>query len=109
MILHLLDSERIFAYRALCIARGETISLPGFDENNYADNAYDTTYTVKEIIEHYLLIRKNSILLFQHFSPKVYKNIGNANGNDIELGAIGCAILGHELHHFKILAERYGV
>ena len=109
LILHLMDSERIFSYRALCISRGETISLPGFDENIYADNAYDAAYTISEIIEHYLLIRKNSILLFQHFSPKVYKNIGKANDHDIELGAIGCAILGHELHHFKILVERYGV
>lgn len=107
LLMHLMDSERIFAYRALCIARGEKANLPGFDENMYAAASTEDNLTGKEIIENYLLNRENSYRLFKSFSPEVYKNIGNANGYEIELGAIGYGILGHEKHHFNILKERY--
>lgn len=107
LLMHLIDSERIFAYRALCIARGEKTKLPGFDEHDYAAASVENHLTGKEIIAQYLLNRENTLLLFKSFSPHVYKNIGNASGFDIELGALGYGILGHEKHHFNILQERY--
>lgn len=107
LLLHVMDAERIFAYRALCIARGEKINLPGFDENAYAAASVPGMYQPQTIIEDYLLNRRNTIHLFQSFSPTVYPNTGSANGYPMQLGAILCAILGHEKHHFNILQERY--
>lgn len=107
LILHLMDAERIFAYRALCIARGEKNNLPGFDENDFAQASRAEIYQPSQLIDDYGLIRKNSIHLFKSFAPEVYSNIGSANGYEMELGAILCAILGHEKHHFNILKERY--
>ena len=107
MLLHIMDAERIFCYRALSIARGEKGTMIGFDENEYALTSHEETYTNQELFAEYLMIRQHTIHLFKHFSPSVYSNIGIANGHPVELGAIGYAILGHEKHHFDFLKKRY--
>lgn len=109
LLLHLMDSERIFCYRALSIARGEKQAMIGFDENEYAANANAGRYQRDTIIRDYLLVRQNTIALFESFDPSVYSNAGIANGNPVSLTAIGFAILGHEQHHIQVLKERYGI
>jgi DinB superfamily len=107
LLQHCVDTERIFAYRALCFARGEKQSLPGFDENDYSRMASVVHRKLSDLIEEWLLIRKSSIALFESFTPEMLSSSGVANGNSITVNSIGFIIAGHGLHHIKILAERY--
>ncbi len=107
LLLHLIDCERIFAYRALCIARGEQQGLPGFEENDYAKNCKAEKRTLQGILEEFLAVRASTIVLFENLDKQDLLRIGKANGNEISVRAIGFIIVGHQNHHFKILEERY--
>ena len=107
LLLHLIDCERIFAYRALSIARGEQQSLLGFEENDYAKNCKADKRTLQSILEEFLAVRASSIALFENLDKQDLLRIGKANGNEISVRAIGFIIVGHQNHHFKILEERY--
>jgi uncharacterized damage-inducible protein DinB len=104
---HLTDTERIFGFRALCIARGEKQSLPGFDENEYNDAAKFSEISFESLLEQYRLVREGSIALFSSFSEEATSRIGSANGNAVSSRALIWMIAGHEIHHLKILKERY--
>lgn len=104
---HLTDTERIFGYRALCIARGEKQSLPGFDENEYADAAHFSEISFGSLLEQYRLVRDSSLALFATFTEEVASQIGSANGNAVSPKALIWMIAGHEIHHLKILKEKY--
>ena len=104
---HLVDCERIFGYRALCIARGETQHLPGFDENDYVANARFDDRPFSSIIEEFLALRLSNIVLFESFTDEQRAVVGQANGNPISVRAIECIIAGHVQHHITVLRERY--
>ena len=104
---HLTDTERIFGFRAFSIARGEKQSLPGFDENEYAEAAKFSEISFESLLEQYRLVREGSIALFNTLSEEVSSQIGFANGNLVSARALICMIAGHELHHLKILKGRY--
>lgn len=106
---HLTDTERIFGYRALCIARGEKQSLPGFDENEYADGAKFSEISFESLLEQYRLVREGSLALFSSFTEEVASQIGLANGNLVSAKALIWMIAGHEIHHLKVLRERYSI
>jgi len=106
---HLTDTERIFGFRALCIARGEKQSLPGFDENNYAEAAKFSEVSFESLLEQYRLVREGSIALFSTLSEEASSLIGFANGNPISARALIFMIAGHELHHLKVLKEKYNI
>ena len=106
---HLTDTERIFGYRALCIARGEKQFLPGFDENEYADGAKFSEISFKSLLEQYRLVRESSLALFSTFMEEVASQIGNANGNAVSAKALIWMIAGHEIHHLRVLKERYSI
>lgn len=104
---HMIDSERIFAYRALCIARGEKASLPGFDENNYAANSSANNRKLQDMLEEYDLVRKANLYLFRSFTTEMMDNVGTANEKEITLRGVIHVIAAHELHHMNILSTRY--
>lgn len=104
---HGIDSERVFAYRAMCIARGERQPLPSFDENQYAEKAPVQHRTLKGLTEELLLQRRSSILLFEHFTDEMLNAGGIASGKPITALSLGYITIGHWLHHQQILAERY--
>lgn len=104
---HLIDTERIFAYRALSFARFDETNLPGFDENKYADHVDTTEKSIESLLEEYKLQRLNTILLFKSFSSENLQNLGSANGNKNSVRALGFLIPGHETHHINIIKERY--
>jgi len=106
---HLTDTERIFGYRALCIARGEKQSLPGFNENEYMDASHFNEIPFESLLEQYRLVRESSITLFSSFSEEVASRIGIANGHEVSARALVCMIAGHERHHLNILKERYNI
>lgn len=106
---HLTDTERIFGFRALCIARGERQSLPGFDENEYAEAAKFSEISFESLLEQYRLVREGSIALFSSFSEAATLQMGLANGSAVSARALVSMIAGHELHHLKVLKEKYNI
>jgi hypothetical protein len=105
---HIIDTERIFSYRALCFARGEKVVLPGFDEDAYADAATAATRSWQELAEEMKTVRKATEMLFSSFSNSMLQQIGTASNNQYSVEQIGFILLGHFEHHANILAERYG-
>lgn len=104
---HIIDAERIFSYRALCFARNEIKSLPGFDENEYANNARVENRNWEDVLEEFKIVRKSSALLFNSFDEIQLNANGISNENSISVLGIGYIIIGHALHHIKIIKERY--
>ena len=107
ILLHLIDCERIFQYRALRISRNDKTPLPGFEENDYAVQANAKNRSLENMLDEYKSVRKATVTLFESFTEEQFLLIGNASGRDISVRAIGYIILGHELHHIKIIKERY--
>jgi DinB superfamily len=106
---HVTDGERVFAYRALAIARGDQASLPGFDENDYMSNANFDRRSLRELAEDYAVARQATLSMFRGFSDEAWQRRGTANDSAITVRAIAHIVLGHERHHLKVLRERYGV
>jgi hypothetical protein len=103
----MMDVERIFAYRALCIARGETKPLPGMDQDMYVTNGNFNKRQLFDLNYEYRLLRESNILLFGGFDKSVLLNRGNASGYDVTVLALMFMTAGHEKHHLNILMERY--
>lgn len=104
---HIIDCERILAYRAMCIARNEKQSLPGFDEANYVAATNFNKKSLRNILLQYKAQRKSTILLFKSFSQRELSRLGLANNWPTTARALAWIIAGHELHHLNILKERY--
>ena len=109
MFQHVIDTERIFAYRALAIARQDKTALPGFDENSYASNADASLRNWKDMLIEWRTVRQATNLLFASFTPDQLKTRGNCNGHDVTVNALGFILFGHALHHLHVLKERYDV
>lgn len=104
---HIIDTERIFSYRALAISRGEKQSLPGFDENDYLSEAQFETQNPQQLLQQYEATRKASICLFQSFNDVQWNKMGIANNYPISVRALAWMIAGHEKHHLEVLKMRY--
>lgn len=104
---HIIDAERIFAYRALCFARKEATPLPGFDENSYADNSKAAKRDWNDLMEEFKIVRRSTQILFGSFDDEQMETTGTASGNLIYVMAIGFIIAGHLNHHVTIIKERY--
>lgn len=106
---HLIDSERVFQYRALRFSRNDKTELPGFDQDLFVAAGNAKHRSVESLIREYVAVRQSSLILFDNFSPEELTRSGVANGNEFEVGWMAFLIAGHEMHHMKILKERYGV
>jgi hypothetical protein len=104
---HLIDTERVFAYRSLCIARGEKKSLPGFDQNDYVTEGNFNRRELFDLSYEFRLLRESNLLLFKSFTPEMLKRKGFANEASISVRAILFIIAGHELHHLNVLQDKY--
>lgn len=104
---HMVDTERVFGYRALCFARGEAAQLPSFDENSYADNADVTHRSLAEIIEEFKLVKATTIALFRSFTDEMLLKTGVASSSTYSVLAAGFIIAGHQRWHFGVMEERY--
>ena len=104
---HLADDERIYAYRALCIARGDRRPLPGFDENAYVGAASFDSLSVRDLLADYEAVRNASVTLFRGLDSEAWLRRGVANGHDVTARGLAFHIAGHELHHHRIVRERY--
>ena len=104
---HIIDTERVFAYRALRFARGDQTRLPGFDENNYAGMAAHDPRPFDEIIAELCLVRASTIALFAGFGRSALLARGVCSDVEIGVASLGFAIVGHHRHHVRVLNERY--
>jgi hypothetical protein len=105
---HVIDTERVFAYRALCIARGESVSLPSFDENAYAELAGHDGCGLGELLDEFTLVRQANVALFAHMDAAAWGRTGTVNQNPISTRGLGYILVGHAQHHLGVLKERYG-
>lgn len=104
---HMADTERIFAYRALCFARLEKQPLPGFDENAYVAAASFDQRPWAELLDELKVVRAASLALFTALTADELKRTGVANEKSLTVRAIPYIIAGHEKHHMGVVAERY--
>ena len=107
VLLHMIDTERIFNYRALAIARKETASLPGFDENIYAANSNANSRTWQNLIDEFLALRSSTEFLFKSFTDEALSTSGISNNNPVTVISLGFITLGHFYHHKNVMQERY--
>ena len=104
---HVCDTERIFAYRALRIARGDRTPIEGFEQDDYVRNGPFGRVALAEVIEDYIAVRRATLTLLRNLDETAWVRRGIANQNEVSVRAIAYLIAGHELHHRKILEEKY--
>jgi len=104
---HINDIERIFSYRAMCIARGEQQSLPGMDQDVYQMNSGAESRTLSSLVEEFVAIRSASILLFAYMSEADSLKLGEASGAKISVRALAALIAGHSAHHIEVVKQKY--
>lgn len=109
VLVHLIDNERIYAYRALSIARNSPEELIGYDQEEYADAASRTDRTLDNIAEEYTCLRTSNIHMFTGFSVDETKRKGVADGCTLSVRAIPFILAGHERHHLGVIERRYGL
>jgi uncharacterized damage-inducible protein DinB len=104
---HVVDTERIFAYRALRFARNDATELPGFDENTYADATAHSGRSLRRIMAEHDAVRNATIELYRGLNAEELLRTGVANGARISVRALGWTVAGHVTHHMRVLHERY--
>lgn len=107
LLLHIMDAERVFQYRALCFARNDKTPLPGFDQDEYVPQSNAAARTKADLMQEYTAIRESTLCLFNSFDEDVLKRIGMVSGSRMSVRALGFIISGHQAHHVKIIRERY--
>ena len=107
MLQHMIDTERIFAYRALCISRKEEAILPGFDENVYATNSLANRRSWADLTHEMKAVRESTMLLFQSFTQEMLSSTGYFSVANGDVNTLGLIIAGHFYHHVNITNERY--
>ena len=104
---HIIDTERVMAYRALYFGRRNEAAVPGFDQDVTAGHAPYDRLPLSEILDEYESVRRSSLHLFRHFDKDAWLRRGAANNNEVTVRALAYVILGHERHHVEILRSRY--
>ena len=104
---HLIDGERVFGYRAFCIARGEKQNLPGFDQNDYMLTSPYNSIELEDLLSELRLIRLGNLAMFRTFDEEAWNRLGTANENQVTVRALAFIMAGHVRHHMNVLRERY--
>lgn len=107
IIQHLIDAERVFAYRALRFARHDKTELPGFNEDDYVVAAHANKRSLQHLLTELLVVRQATLLLFQSFSQEDLMRKGIASEHPMSVRALGFVIIGHQNHHQRVFEERY--
>lgn len=107
LIQHVIDTERIFCYRALCFARNDKTDLPGFDQDIFVNNDNANERDYYDLLDEMKTLRTSTIHLFKSFSDDALLRIGIASGNEISVRALGYLFSGHQIHHLNVVKERY--
>lgn len=106
MLGHIIDTERVFAFRAFCISR-EPAVLPGFDQDTYVNGTDYNSRDLKDLADEFKITRLSNLYVFRNLTDAQISNWGTSNGNPITVRALIYMTAGHELHHLRILKEKY--
>lgn len=104
---HLIDTERVMAYRALRFSRGDKTPLAGFEQDEYVFNSHANQESLEELLREYRVVRESSRLLFDSLSEQEGSRMGTASNMSLSARAFAFMLAGHDRHHLKILNERY--
>ena len=104
---HVVDTERIFAYRALRIARDDQTPLPGFEQDDYVREGNFSARSLADLLDEFTAVRRSTVILLRSLPSSVWMRRGNANQKEVTVGAMAFIISGHERHHRSILEQRY--
>lgn len=104
---HVIDNERVQAYRSLVFSRGDEVVLPGYDEQLYAENSNANSRTIDELLLEFQSVRKSSIALFHSMKEEQLHLKGTCFQVEVTPLALGFQLIGHQIHHIKVLEERY--
>ncbi|MGV6845918.1 MAG: DinB family protein [Lutibacter sp.] len=107
IVQHLIDTERILTYRALRFSRNDGVDLPGYNENYFVNQSHANNRSISDLIKEFKVVRKASKELIKSFTEKELLQIGTANECNMSTRAIAYIIIGHQLHHIKVIKERY--
>lgn len=107
LLVHMMDSERVFGYRALRIARGDQTPLPGFEQDDYIPTSEANARTGQNILTEWTALRASTLAFLNNLTPTMIERTGTASGATVSVRALGYMLLGHELHHRQIIEERY--
>jgi len=107
ILLHIIDTERVFAYRALQFARSEGAVLKGFDQNEFAKNAAANARSMEDLLDEYAAVRMANLHFAKSCSDETWPRMGEASGSPLSVRAAFCIIIGHEIHHLSVIEERY--
>ncbi len=106
---HLIDAERIFAYRALRISRNDKTPLSTFEQNDYVPNGPFEFVSLPELLEEYASVRRATVLLFRHLRPEAWQRRGTASNSEVSVRALAYIIAGHDEHHYRLFREKYAI
>lgn len=107
MLLHVIDTERVFAYRALRIARADATPLSGFDQEVFVPASNANNRTVSSLLEEYAVVRQATLTLLGNLTDEAWGRMGTASECPVSVRALAYMTAGHELHHLNIIKERY--
>jgi hypothetical protein len=106
---HLIDAERVFGYRAFCIARGEQRNLPGFEQDEYMLSAPYDHIDLEDLLSEFRLVRLSNLAMIRNLNEEAWARLGTANDNQVSVRALAFIMAGHARHHMEVLRERYGL
>ena len=104
---HLIDGERMFAYRVFRISRGDKTPIEGFEQDGYIENAHSNDRSFPELLEEFNLLRRANVLFFKNLTDEDWTRIGTANNIEISVRALAFIMAGHIRHHIDVLKTRY--
>jgi hypothetical protein len=104
---HLIDSERIFSYRALWFARGDRTALPGYEQDDFIRGGSFDAVPLAELAAEFASVRRATVFLFKHLDDEAWARRGLANDSEVSVRALAHIIAGHELHHRRVLRDKY--
>ena len=107
LIGHVIDSERVFAYRALRFGRGDTTPLSGFEQDDFVKGADFDKMTLSDLAAEYEHVRRSTIALFGSLEPEAWDRRGLANDNEVSVRGLAYIVAGHERHHLEVLQAKY--
>lgn len=107
MVVHMIDAERVFGYRALVAARNDKSPMPGYDHNAYVPASEANERSIENILEEYQAVRAASLALFRNLPAEGLSRLGEASESPVTARALAYMIAGHERHHVRLMRERY--
>jgi len=107
LVQHIIDAERVLSYRALRFSRNDSTDLQGFNEDWYVENSNGNDRNIEDLLNEFSFVRNSTISLFKSFSDEMFTLSGSINGGDMSVRALGFIIAGHQIHHLKVIQEKY--